>query len=483
MYGIHLARNDKENFAMNNLNLFFEPDSIALIGATEGMKFGYVATKCLLDSKFKIYLVNPNEKEIMGVETYKSVLDIQDDIDLAVIMIPARFVLTAVKECAEKGIKAIIIESAGFSEIGEDGRRLEEEIVEISRKNGMRIIGPNCLGVLDTHSSLSTTGMSTNSLKRGQISVITQSGMLGNILTEWMPSQNVGLSKVISIGNKCDVDEVDLLEYLGNDDRTKVITMYLEGTKDGRRFLDAAKKVTKRKPVLIVKGGRSVEGAQTTASHTGSMAGEDRVYESMFKQAGIIRVDDFEELFSFAKTFEYQPLPKSNRIAIITTSGSLAVLACDECAVQGLKLPKLSEEGINDLKMEVPDWVSVKNPLDLGPSMNYWSPIETILKDENVDSLLVIMVAPLESFGGKDVIDAMFLSLREVLSDQGGKTVLFCTIGDPNLTIKNARENLERYNIPVFTSSPSAVRGIAALYRYKRYLERCKVVDSQESNH
>ena len=449
------------------MDALFYPETIALIGATTKMKFGYGVTKDLIESDFKVYPIHPTEEVIMGEKVYKTILDVPDDIDLAIIVIPSGKVKNAMKECAKKGVKAVIIESAGFSETGPGGKKLEDEIVEIAIKNGIRVVGPNCVGLLNMANGFSTTGIRAERLTKGGISIIAQSGVLGNILLEWAPSQNVNLSKVITVGNKCDVSEIDLMEYFSEDKDTKVIVIYLEGVKDGKRFVEVAKKVTKIKPVLVVKSGRTELGTKAVASHTGSIAGEDRIYESVFSQTGIARFGYFEEAFAIAKTLDILPSSEGNRLAIVTSSGSMGALACDECVAQGLELAEFSSKTIDKIKASAPKWVNVKNPMDVGPSGLFLPAVKEIMRDDNVDAVILIMVAPLTSFGGTQIFDMLFGSFKNMLSKYKDKPFVFCTFGDPDLTIKKAREHLEGSGIPVFTSPQTAVKAIASLYRYK----------------
>ncbi|MDY6965999.1 MAG: CoA-binding protein [Halobacteriota archaeon] len=451
----------------SDLDALFEPKTIALIGATTKMKFGYGVTRDLLESDFKVYPVHPKEDEIMGEKVYRSVEDIPDDIDLAIIVIPSGKVKNAMEECARKGVKAVIIESAGFSETGPEGKKLEDEIAAIAKENGIRVVGPNCVGLLNMANGFSTTGIRTERLTRGGVSVIAQSGVLGNILLEWAPSQNIRFSKVITVGNKCDVNEIDLMEYFAEDEDTKVIVIYFEGVKGGERFLEVAKRVTQKKPVLVVKSGRTELGSRAVASHTGSIAGEDRIYDAVFSQTGIARFGYFEEAFSVAKTFDFLPFPKGNKLAIVTSSGSMGALACDECVVQGLELAELSPKAIDKIKKSAPDWVNVKNPMDVGPSGLFVPAVREIMKDDNVNAVILIMVAPLTSFGGTQIFDMLFGSFKSMLSKFKDKPFVFCTFGDPDLTIKKAREHLEENGTPVFTSPQTAVKAIASLYRYK----------------
>jgi acetyl-CoA synthetase (ADP-forming) len=381
---------------MSELDVFFHPKSIAIIGASDNIKFGYNTTKYLLESEFKTYPVNIKKKEIHGHKAYKNVKDIPDEIDLAIILVGNEFVLQSVKDCIEKGVKGIVIESAGFAETGvERFIKIQKEIEEIAKKSKVRIIGPNCVGVTDFNNQFTTADMSFDEAINGKVAVIAQSGVLGNIFIDWATDKGIGFSKTITIGNKVDVDEVDLLKYLNNDPETKVITLYLEGTKRGKELLETFKNM--EKPVLILKNGKSDIGSKAITSHTGSMAGNDRIYDVVIKQnPRIFRVNNFYEMFNIAHVFATQPLPHGKNVSIITGSGSLGALACDEIEEQGLSLTNLSEHTIATINSVIPNWVSIKGTIDLGPSLfqTFIPVINAIFEDKNVDCVLYIFSVP-----------------------------------------------------------------------------------------
>jgi len=335
---------------------------------------------------------------------------------LAILLVPNERVLQAVKDCAEKGVKGIIIESAGFAETGEERYiNLQNEILEIVKETNIRIIGPNCIGLTNFNNEFTSAEVEFNNTLRGNISVIAQSGVLGNVFIDWASGQKIGFSKTITLGNKIDIDEVDILDYLNNDPDTKVITLYLEGTKRGKEFTQILKQMTK--PVLILKNGRSESGSNAVKSHTGSMAGNDRIYEAIIRQSpGIFRVNNFYEMFNIAQVFSTSPLPKGKNVAVITGSGSLGILTCDEIEKQGLNLAKMSELTIKKIKTVIPNWVSIRGTIDLGPSQatSLIPSFKAIMKDDNVHSLVYIFCiprGPLEQFEQLNVFVESFFQL------------------------------------------------------------------------
>ncbi len=380
----------------SNMDVFFNPKTVAIIGASEKPKFGSGTTIYLLNSKFKTYPVNINSDMIFGHKSYRNVKEIPGDIDLAIIIVSNEFVLQAVKDCVEKDIKGIIIESAGFAETGTEKYALiQKEIEEIAKKSKIRIIGPNCIGVTNFHNDFTTSDMNFKQTIKGDIAVVAQSGVLGNVFIDWANSQGIGFSKAITIGNKVDVDEVDMLEYLNEDPETKIITLYLEGTKRGKALKKTLGKMSK--PVIILKNGRSDIGSRAVNSHTSSIAGNDKIYEALFRQyPHVFRVDNFYELFNIANVFATQPLPKGDKIAIVTGSGSLGALACDEIRKQGLNLADLKDSTLETIKSVIPNWVSIGGTIDLGPSQfqTFIPSINAVFQDPNVDSVLYIFSVP-----------------------------------------------------------------------------------------
>ncbi|HEY9205641.1 MAG TPA: CoA-binding protein, partial [Candidatus Methanoperedens sp.] len=325
------------------LSSIFEPKSVAVIGASNNeAKWGGRILKNILGSfKGPIYPVNPKETKIQGVTSYPSVLDIPGDVEMAVITIPSNSVIPVVEECGKKGVKGVIVVSAGFSETGNEGALLEKKLLSVVNKYGMRMIGPNTLGIVNEPASLNASVIGRLP-RRGSISFITQSGTLGLALAEWTIETELGLCKVISTGNKANTDDVDLIEYLDKDPSTGVIAMYIEGVNRGKRFIETARRV--KKPIIAIKTGRSKRGAKAVFSHTGSIAGSDEIFSAAFRQAGILRVDTIDEVFDAALAFSCQPLPKGNNVAIISNGGGASIVATDECERHGINITDLEEE-------------------------------------------------------------------------------------------------------------------------------------------
>jgi len=384
----------------DNLSVFFEPASVAILGSLSGTQApGYVTIKHLLDFGFqgRIYPVNPSCNQVLGMEVYPNLDHVAGPIDLAIIVIPPLAVPEIVAKCAQKGIRAIIIMSENFAEASEDGARLQRQVVEIARRSGVRIIGPNTIGILNTANGLITTPyfMGYDKIQKGSIAYCSQSGLFSNVVH---PLEDLAypISKMCDFGNKCDVNEVDLLNYLADDPDTKVISMHLEDIKDGHAFMEAARRAVIRKPVLILKPGRSQAGAKATASHTGSLAGHDQVYDGAFRQVGVIRVDSLQEFWEVPRVFASQPLPRSNRLGIVTASGGAGVLALDAAVGAGLEIASFTAATAEKLAKLSPRMA--RNPVDMGPLMtisgNPFSVPEQVLPivmaDANVDCVALM---------------------------------------------------------------------------------------------
>lgn len=436
------------------LDSFFNPKTIAVIGVSrDSKKFGHIIFKNLLDSGFEVYGVNPNSEEILGRKMYKSLLEIPKHIDLCVIVVPSKLVLNSIKECVSKNVNACIIISSGFSEIG--NKEDEEKILEVA-KGKMRIIGPNVIGVYDSFSKLDTIFNLIYRQERphqGNIAFISQSGAFGAALLDWTSKEGIGISKFISIGNRIDVDEIDLLDYLDKDDKTKVITMYLEGTKNGRKLYHKLKDMSK--PVIIVKAGKSKEGSKAALSHTGSMAGSYLIYSGMFKQANVIEAYNEEDMFDSAKAF-FQ-FPKGKQIQIITNGGGFGIMAADAIKNNGLKLAQMKD--FTNIKNVVPAFASLSNPIDLtgnGTSEMYKICIEECMKDENVDVVLVILLLQV-SFLDSSIIEYL-------ISKKFEKPIFVCMSGGEFVDVH--KKILEKHNIPVYSSPERAAKSIRNIVNY-----------------
>lgn len=450
------------------LSSIFEPSSIAVIGASndETKWGGRILKNILRGYKGQAYPVNPKEKQVQGVASYPSILDIPDYVELAVIAIPAQFVLQVVEECGKKGVKGLIVISAGFSETGEAGAELEKKLVNTVRKYGMRMIGPNTLGIVNEPIYLNATVIGRLP-RSGPISFITQSGTLGLAIAEWTIDMGLGLCKVISTGNKADTDDVDLLEYLNSDPKTGVIAMYAEGIKRGRKFLEAARRT--KKPIIAIKTGRSKRGARAVFSHTGSIAGSDEIYSAAFRQAGILRVDTIDEVFDAALAFSCQPLPKRNNVAILSNGGGASIVATDECERHGINIVDLSEETKERIEKVIPGFASSSNPIDTAGMSSYevyLDVIKALLLDPNVDALVVIYVHTLMSNAippAEAVVE---------MKHKNNKPIITCWMGGAGT--EQGVEILKSGCMPNYSVPERAVKALAALIRHRDFLETVK---------
>ncbi len=376
------------------------PKSIAVVGATNRQgSVGLAVFSNLLKAGFKgvLYPVHPKAQSVQSVKAYPSLLDIPDEVDLAVIIVPPKAVSTVLEQAGKKGVKGAVVITAGFKESGGDGIELEKKIRDIAQQNNICMVGPNCLGVMNTSSEVSMNASFAQKMpKKGNIAFISQSGALCTAVLDYADGRDMGFSKFISFGNKADVNEVDLLRYLKDDPKTDVILMYLEDISDGRAFLETAREITwqSRKPMLAIKSGRSAAGARAAASHTGSLAGSDSAYDAIFFQSGIMRVESIDELFDDALAFSKQPVPKGNRVAIVTNAGGPGIMATDAAIRHKLQIAELSDETKQKLREVLPPTAAVNNPVDvIGDATHerYEAAIGYILNDENVDSAVVIL--------------------------------------------------------------------------------------------
>jgi len=478
------------------MHIFFEPESVAIIGASRKIrKAGHVIFKNFADNKrrgvFKgeLYPVNPKEKYILGFKCYPSLTKIPGKVDLIVIVVPAPIVPEIMREAAAKGVKAAAIITAGFSEIG--NHELEKEIAEIAKKAGMRVLGPNCLGVYDSRTGVDmlflpetktlTTGDEMVATPRpmvGNISMVTQSGAFGVSALDFLTGRQLGISKFVSFGNKCDVNEAEMLEYLLYDDQTHVILLYVEGIRKGRKFMETAKRVTRVKPVVALKTGRTSAGARAAASHTGSIAGTDRIYDAAFMQCGVMRARDMEEFFDVGKALAYQPPAKGNVIGIVTDAGGPGIMAVDECESRGLNVKKFSDETIEkfeELKKEgkLPKFATNLNPVDLtGSATSEMFEIATkiLLDDPEIDGVIVLGLHHLPALM-EDFIDRIANLVKNYQ-----KPIVACDIGETEMAIY-IRARFDKYRIPAYGSPEDAARAMHALVRYGKYLQKCRGFD------
>ena len=464
------------------LRYFFEPKSVAVVGASRSpLKFGNSVLQNLLDLEFKgkIYPVNPNADEILGLKAYPRVDSIDADVDLAVIVIPASKVPEVLKDCSKKHVKGVVICSSGFRETGGTGQDLENEVLGIAKRGGIRVIGPNTTGIVNTSNNFTTSFVALPKLKRGNVAFIAQTGLFAAAAFWWIISkQPFGISKIVGLGNKCDVDDAEVLEYLAEDQDTRVIAIYMEGVKNGKKLFEVFKKVARKKPIIVLKSGRSPAGMKASLSHTGSLAVKDDIFDAVCKQTGVIRVNgDLEELLDITKAFALQPLPKGNKVAIITVSGAGGVMAADECAKNGLELATLSNQTLSRIRSNMPSWAVVNNPVDVEPLFEVVGPEESIrialaaaLEDGNVDSVLVLFVAVprlIQMFDAKNII----IDFSELEDRPKPKTMLTQFIGFKE-TVDSWTHQLEEGSIPVYTSIERCVKALGYLWKYKLNQER-----------
>lgn len=453
------------------LNNFFQPNSVAVIGASANPeKLGYAVVHNLIDGGFtrsgQVYPINLNEEEILGLRAYPSVLDVQDPIDLVVIVIPYQFVPEALRECGQKDIPAGIVISAGFRESGVDGYEREKELIEIGREHGIRLIGPNCLGVIDTHTPLNAS-FAAGTPPRGPLAFMSQSGALGTAILDWSLAGRYGLSKFVSLGNKADVDEIDLLRSWVEDEHTRVIMMYSEGMTNGQEFINAGREVSRIKPVVAIKSGVTQAGSRAVSSHTGSLAGSEQAYQAAFRQAGVLRANSLEAMFDMALALGYQPPLPGDQIAIITNAGGPGILATDSLERAGLSLAQLEPETIKALEEKLPDAASAANPVDvLGDARadRYRFALETVSGDPNVDGLLVVLTpqAMTEIEATAEAVGA--------LSERLEKPVLACFMGEAK--IAPGVQILERRGVPNYPFPERAAQAIRAMARFREIQER-----------
>lgn len=458
---------------MREISVLLNPKSVLLIGASrkEG-SVGYVTLRNMILSSYKgtIYIVNPNAESILGNKCYKKIEDVPDIPELAVVLVPSIHVPDVLRECADKGIKVSIIISAGFKEAGPEGEKLEKKIEKISKEKGIRILGPNCIGVINTDPEVRfTTNFASDMPKEGEISFISQSGAICVAILDFAKSRGIGFSKVISMGNKVDIDEVELLEYLGNDEKTKVILMYIEELKNGRKFIEVAKEVSKKKPILALKAGMSPEGARAVSSHTGSLAGEPMVYKLVFRQAGVIEVQSPLELFEYASLFVSQPYPKGSRVGIVTNAGGPGIVATDALIENGLKVNELSGETKNKIRPFVSSHASLKNPVDLlaeADAEKFEVAIKALYEDENIDTVYFLM-AP------QRMIDIESVA-RVITKYAKRREKTFVTVLMGVVDVEKGVSILREEGVPFYRFPDVAARALAHLLKYSNFIKKRK---------
>jgi len=472
----------------------FGADSIAVIGAKKDIgTWGHDAMQASLDSAKakagrRAYAVNPNESEILGVKSYKNILDIPDAVDLAIIVVPAPVVPKVFRQCAEKNVRAVLIISAGFAEVDGEGAGLQAEILSTAREFGLHFVGPNCNGHGDMYARVTSLGFAGR-LPAGPMSLLSQSGTLGASVMQIAAGRGVGLSKVVSTGNEADLHLEDYLEFLARDDNTRVIALYIEGLREGRRFFNLAKEITRKKPIVVLKSGTTDSSARAAKSHTGALAGSDAVYSAAFKQAGVIRAEDEEELADIALALCNSPLPRGNRVGILTIGGGFGVVTAEVCEKEGLEIASLEPETLKKMSAILPSRWSPGNPVDLvgvrlaGGENLGGKCLDLLLQDGNVDC--VISLLPPMFMSPAMLAEAGPEKLRAMRAESEKNQEMLCgqlkQFGKPLVYIRrvsfaipqapNEPPAQPKMIIPEYSHPRRAARVLRNLAVYRKYLD------------
>jgi acetyl coenzyme A synthetase (ADP forming)-like protein len=457
--------------AAPRLDVIFSPRSVAVVGASRHPgKIGYEILRNLIVNEYQgiLYPVNPKATSIHGIRAYPNVSDIPDPVDLAVITVPAESAVEAAEACGRKGVRGLVVITAGFREVGGPGIEREARLLEVCRRFDLTMIGPNCMGVINTHPDvrMDATFAPTPPL-RGGISLVTQSGALGIAILEHAKSLGVGFAKFCSLGNKAQVSLNDLLESWRTDAETKSILAYIENFGNPSNFVRVARRTTKDKPIIAVKSGRSEAGSRAAVAHTGSLAGSDLAAEAVFAQTGVLRADSIEELFDLAMAFSLQPLPKGNRVAIVSDAGGPAIMCVDELVAQGMRLADLAPATRDSMQRWAPPEASLRNPIDLTPQASlddYRRALEGVLADEGVDAVVAIYVPPVRP-------DELEVARAVWQTAKGHRKPVLCNF------LGRAEDSpgfveLVGHGVPSYLFPESAARSLAAMYRYAQYRQR-----------
>lgn len=455
-----------------DLTPMMKPKSVAIIGASRNPeKVGSVIMQNYIAAGYegRLYPVNPNAEEVLGHQAYETVLEIKDTIDLAVIAVPAPIVPKVLEQCGKAKVKSVVVVSGGFAEVGEN--ELQDKISEIAKRYRMPMVGPNCLGVMDTRAKSDTMFLPMKKISRpkvGTVSFVSQSGAVGSTVLDVISGEGFGLSKFVSYGNAADVDETDILEYLMNDPETKVILLYIEGIKRGKEFVELARKLARAKPVVVLKAGRTSEGTTAAHSHTAALAGNYAVQEAIFRQFGFAVADDVSEMIYYAKIFASEVRPKGNRVAVITNGGGAGVITTDEIASSRyLKMADFAGETKKALRRIMPSLVNIANPLDLAGDADenrYRQALDLLGADRNTDMLIVIVLY--QTPGADPAVTNEVIQKKITLN----KPLLVVSIGT-DYTIKQAKL-LEEGGVPVYDSPIAAIDSLEALFEYAEYKKR-----------
>lgn len=454
------------------LDAILKPRSIAVIGASrQGDTIGWQILDNLVRSGFQgpVFPVNPNADNIHSIKSYRTVGDIPDPVDLAIIVVRKQFVLEVAEACGRKGVKGLVVITAGFAEIGGEGVERERQLLAIVRRHGMRMVGPNCMGVLNTDPGVAMLGTFSPSMPpAGPVAIVSQSGAMGQSILDYAGELGIGISQFVSVGNKPDVSGNDLLEYWGADPAVSAILMYLESFGNPKRFAAITRTLTKRKPVFVVKAGRTAAGARAASSHTAALAGTDLAADVLMQQCGVIRAQTVEELFDYAMAFPRLPLPRGNRVAIVSNAGGPAIILTDACENSGLEVPELTAETQAAIRRVAAEEAAVRNPVDLIASAKadvYRAVVALVLQDPNVDAVIASFIPPL-GIQARDVA----LAIRDAAATRKDIPVLAVLLGRNG--VPAGLKELVDAGIPGYIFPESAVRALTALVRYRRWLER-----------
>ncbi|MBT7783409.1 MAG: CoA-binding protein [Anaerolineae bacterium] len=457
----------------NSLNPFFHPQGIAIVGASSHPeKLGYGVARNLFKSGYggAVHLVNPKGGKIFDREMVKSIAEIPNPVDLAVLVIPPKYAPDTMRACGERGIKATILVSGGFRETGEEGAKLENETIKVAREYGIRMIGPNCIGLIDTHLPLDTTFLPLDMPQAGQIAFISHSGAICDALIDWSKGQGFGFSRIISIGNQADVNETDLLPLVAEDEHTKVITLYLENVNDGECFIKNTRKIVAEKPIVVLKTGRSESGQRAAASHTGALAGADTAYTAAFEKAGVFRADTTEEIFDWARALAWSPLPQGGRVGVLSNAGGLCVVTADALDREGLLLTDFTNKTTQALDDFLVPAASTQNPVDMlagATAKDYAKALRLLLADTNTDSVLVLIPPP-PMYPAEEVADEIIPVIQ-----QAKKPVLVVLVGSEH--IEEASRRFQKAKIPEYRFPERATSALARLTERAEFLREIEI--------
>jgi len=453
------------------LEALFKPSTIAVIGAArEPGKVGYEILRNIARSGFagKLFPVNPKAEEIQGMKCYPSVLEVPSEVGLAVITVPAPIVPTVAEECGKKGVKMLVVISAGFREVGPEGLKLEMDLVRICANYGMGLVGPNCLGIIDTSAPLNAS-FSASMPIRGNVAFISQSGAICTAVLDWALMEGFGFSKFISLGNKAGLDESDFISALAEDEQTSCVLLYVEGIDKGEKFVEIAKASLLKKPIIVLKSGISQAGKRAVSSHTGSMAGSETAYNAAFQRTNVIRVQTIEEMFDVAKAFSTQPMPLGPSVAIVTNAGGPGILATDACERYGVELSALDIDALNQLRKKLPSAASFHNPVDIlgdADSERYSYAARALLIKDYVNGVIVILTP--QAMSEPDKTAENVAALRNELQAGNDKPIVAAFLGGES--VKKAEKILWGAHIPNYSSPERAVLSIAKMINYANYI-------------